>query len=63
MASIERAFHVTMNVYKHPTENRTFYGPDREPTVDLSTKLWNINGLDNYAIPRPASLSQQPNAD
>lgn len=62
VASIERAFHVTMNVYKHPTENRTFYGPDREPTVDLSTKLWNINGLDNYAIPRPASLSQQPNA-
>ncbi|HEY2714058.1 MAG TPA: S53 family peptidase [Chthoniobacterales bacterium] len=61
VASIERAFHVTMNVYKHPTENRTFYGPDREPTVDLSTKLWNINGLDNYAIPRP-NLTQRPNA-
>jgi len=62
VASIERAFHVTMNVYKHPTENRTFYGPDREPTVDLSTKLWNINGLDNYAIPRPNVQRQQSNA-
>jgi kumamolisin len=28
--------------------------------VDLNTKLWNINGLDNYAIPRPASLIQKP---
>ena len=32
VASIEDAFHVTMGVYQHPTENRTFYAPDREPT-------------------------------
>ena len=50
---IERAFHVTMNVYQHPTENRTFYAPDREPTVDLPFRLWHISGLDNYSIPRP----------
>ena len=25
VASIEEAFHVTMGVYQHPTENRTFY--------------------------------------
>jgi subtilase family serine protease len=53
VASIERAFHVTINVYQHPTEARTFYAPDREPTVNLATKLWNINGLDNFSIPRP----------
>ena len=35
VAGVERAFHVTMNVYQHPTENRTFFAPDREPTVDL----------------------------
>jgi subtilase family serine protease len=53
VGTIETAFHVTMGVYQHPTENRTFYAPDREPTVDLPFQLWHISGLDNYAIPRP----------
>jgi kumamolisin len=51
--TIERAFHVTMGVYQHPTENRTFFAPDREPTADLPFQLWHISGLDNYAIPHP----------
>ena len=54
VAVIEKAFHVTMGVYQHPTENRTFYAPDREPTADLPFQLWHISGLDNYSIPRPA---------
>ena len=54
VANIEEAFHVTMGVYQHPTENRTFYAPDREPTPDLSVPLWHIAGLDNYSIPQPA---------
>lgn len=54
VATIETAFHVTMGVYQHPTEHRTFYAPDREPTVDLSFQLWHISGLDNYSIPRSA---------
>jgi kumamolisin len=53
VSSIEKAFHVTMGVYQHPTENRTFYAPDREPTLDLPFQLWHISGLDNYSIPRP----------
>ena len=53
MANIEKAFHVTMGVYQHPTEKRTFYAPDREPTVNLPFQLWHIAGLDNYSIPRP----------
>jgi subtilase family serine protease len=53
VASIEKAFHVTMGVYQHPTEKRTFYGPDREPAADLPFQLWHISGLDNYSIPRP----------
>src|ERR1041385_461832 len=63
VANIERAFNVTMNVYQHPTENRTFYAPDREPTVNLSAPLWHITGLDNYSIPRPnvsQNLAPQP---
>jgi subtilase family serine protease len=53
VASIEAAFHVTMGLYQHPTEDRVFYAPDREPTPDLSVRLWHIAGLDNYSIPRP----------
>ncbi len=56
VANIERAFQVTMGLYQHPTEQRTFYSPDREPSPALSVPLWHITGLDNYSIPRPASL-------
>ena len=54
VASIERAFHLSMGVYQHPTENRTFFAPDREPMADLAVQLWHITGLDNYSTPRPA---------
>ncbi len=53
VGAIEKALHVTMGVYQHPTENRTFFAPDREPSVDLPFQLWHITGLDNYSIPRP----------
>jgi len=53
-AAVEAAFNVAMGVYQHPTENRTFYAPDREPTADLPFRLWHISGLDNYSIPHPA---------
>ena len=50
---IEAALHVNMRTYQHPTENRTFYAPDREPTMDLPFNLWHVSGLDNYSIPHP----------
>jgi len=53
VADIEKALHITMGVYQHPTEGRTFYAPDREPTLDLPFPLWHISGLDNYSVPRP----------
>jgi subtilase family serine protease len=56
VATIEKAFHLTMGVYQHPTEGRTFFAPDREPTPDLGVQLWHITGLDNYSIPKPALL-------
>lgn len=58
VATIEKAFHVAMGVYQHPTENRTFYAPDREPTVGLPFPLWHVSGLDNYSIPHPMLVSQ-----
>ena len=56
VSAIESAFHVTMNSYQHPTENRVFYSADREPTTDLPFALWHVSGLDNYSIPKPAML-------
>ena len=53
VTSVETAFNVSMGVYQHPTENRTFYAPDREPTTPLPFPLWDISGLDNYSIPHP----------
>jgi subtilase family serine protease len=52
-ATIERAFHVTLNLYQHPTESRVFYAPDREPTVDLEAPLLHIDGLDDFSPPQP----------
>ena len=60
VASVERALNVTMGVYQHPTESRTFYAPDREPTPSLAVSLWHISGLDNYSIPHPAGLDKRP---
>ena len=62
VAAIESAFHVRMGAYTHPTENRNFYAPDREPTVDLPFQLWHISGLDNYSIPHPAGLQENRDA-
>ena len=53
VSDIEKALNVRMHVYRHPTENRTFYAPDTDPSLDLSVPVSHISGLDNYAPPRP----------
>ena len=53
VTAVEAAFNVRMLSYKHPTENRAFYSPDREPTTSLAISLWHVSGLDNYSIPHP----------
>jgi subtilase family serine protease len=53
VAQINKAFHVAMNVYQHPTESRTFHSPDREPSLQLRVPVWHIAGLNDYSIPRP----------
>jgi uncharacterized repeat protein (TIGR01451 family) len=51
VSAIEQALHVRMQVFQHPTENRTFFAPDAEPSLDLNTPLLHISGLDNYILP------------
>lgn len=60
VADIESMFHVKMQVYQHPTEARTFYAPDVEPSVDLSVPLLHITGLNNINIPHPAQSGGTP---
>jgi len=58
VSAIESAFHVNLLTYQHPTENRIFYAPDREPTTDLSFALWHVSGLDNYSLPHPLYVNK-----
>jgi kumamolisin len=58
VSAIEAAFHVNLQTFQHPTENRTFYAADREPTVDLPFQLWHISGLDNFSIPHPMLVNR-----
>jgi len=55
VSEIERAFHVNMRTYQHPTEHRQFYAPDVDPSVDANVPILNISGLNNYSLPHPAS--------
>jgi subtilase family serine protease len=58
VGAIETAFHVSMNTYQHPTENRIFFGADREPTPNLTFNLWHVSGLDNFSIPKPRLVNK-----
>jgi len=58
VSAIEAAFNVHMNSYQHPTEDRAFYSPDREPTTTLPFALWHVSGMDNFSIPKPALLNR-----
>jgi subtilase family serine protease len=60
VADIEQVFHVTMRVYQHPKEARTFYAPDVEPSLDLAVPVLHISGLDNFIQSRPMSLHAIP---
>ncbi|MBE1162396.1 S53 family peptidase [Dyella acidiphila] len=53
VSAVEKAFNVKMQTYQHPSENRTFFSPDREPTTALAIPLWHVSGLDNFSQPHP----------
>jgi subtilase family serine protease len=53
VADIERVFHVTIGLYRHPTEARLFTAPDRAPTLDLAVPIQEVIGLDDYVLPHP----------
>lgn len=52
-AVVEKAFHVTLRTYRHPTDGRVFFAPDTEPTLDTSLPVADVSGLETYSRPRP----------
>jgi subtilase family serine protease len=50
VSAVERAFGVKMKRYHHivPREDREFYAPDREPTLDGNYPVVDISGLNNF---------------
>lgn len=52
-SDVEKAFNVTLQIYKHPTENRDFFAPNVEPSVNSSLPILDVEGLDDFRIPHP----------
>ena len=63
IADIEKAFHVRMAIYQHPTLSRKFYAPDADPSVNLAVPLSGIVGLDNFILPHPMNLKTNFGSD
>ena len=56
VANIENAFATKLKVYRHPRENRNFFAPEFEPSLEQGVSILDIGGLNNYVLPHPASL-------
>lgn len=59
VADVEKAFHLRLRNYQHPTESRQFYAPDVEPTVDASLPILDVIGLSDYAEAHPMLHARQ----
>ncbi len=49
VSNIEKALSFRLLVYRHPTEQREFYAPDVEPSVDSALPILSVSGLNNFA--------------
>ncbi len=52
-AAVEKAFHITLRTYRHPTEARDFFAPDVEPSVNAGLPVVDIQGLSDFSRPHP----------
>ncbi len=53
VGDVERAFHLKLNKFRHPTEARDFFAPDAEPTVEAALPVVDVQGLSDYSRPHP----------
>ncbi|MBB5066052.1 S53 family peptidase [Granulicella mallensis] len=49
---VNQTFGVKIGTYHHPTENRTFFAPNVEPTLEPGLPILDVHGLSNYNQPR-----------
>ena len=52
-AAVEKAFHIALRTYRHPTEARDFYAPDTEPAVDAALPVVDVQGMSDFSRPHP----------
>src|SRR5580692_7405672 len=58
-AAVEKAFHIKLWIYRHPTEPRDFFAPNSEPMVDASLPIVDIQGLTDFSRPHPKFIRNQ----
>jgi len=58
-SGIEKAFHVTLWKYRHPTEARDFFAPSTEPMVEVSLPIADVEGLTDFWRPHPRLIKKQ----
>ena len=61
VSAIEKAFHITLRIYRHPTEPRNFFAPDTGPSVPTNLPVADVSGLDDFSPPRPKIHLSKPN--
>jgi subtilase family serine protease len=52
---VEKAFHVNMKSYSHPTRGE-FFSADREPSADTDVRIAHVGGLSNFSVPKPMNI-------
>jgi uncharacterized repeat protein (TIGR01451 family) len=62
-SAVEKAFGVSLHTYQHPTENREFFAPDRDPSVPAGLAIIDISGLNNYVRPHTSLRTRSVNAN
>ena len=58
VSNIEKAFGIALQTYAHPTENRVYYAPNIEPSVDAGVPVQGVNGLNSFNPPRPVGMTK-----
>jgi subtilase family serine protease len=62
VAAVEKAFHITLRTYRHPTEARDFFAPDTEPRVDAGLPVVDVLGLSDFSRPHPKLARRTKNS-
>ena len=52
VSKIDDMLHIKLVSRRRP-DGSIFFGPDREPSIDLDVPILHVSGLDNYALPKP----------